>query len=79
MLESADEPARFSRPETQQIRNALGGSNPHVACPKCDGLLTVSHPVDGPQGPSFFVGCKPCRRNAVVTGVPGMWQPGPRG
>ena len=79
MSGSTNEPTRFSRTETAQIRNALGGSNTSVACPKCDGSLTVSHPVDGPQGPAFFVGCKPCGCNAVITGVPGMWQPGPRG
>jgi hypothetical protein len=74
-----EDPVRFSREETQQIRISLGVSHPQAACPRCDGLLTVSHPVDGPRGPCFFVGCKPCSRNAVITGVPGMWQPGPRG
>jgi hypothetical protein len=79
MSESKDAPSRYSRTELQKIRDILGTPSANLACPKCEGPLTVSQPVDGPRGPRFLVGCRQCNTKAVVTDVPGMWQPAPRG
>ena len=79
MSDPNDTAGKFSRDELQQIRNTLGTPSADLVCPRCEGPLTVSHPVDGPRGPCFFVACRQCRNKSVITDVPGLWQPAPRG
>ncbi len=79
MSETGNAPSKYSRNEIKQIQDVMGTPGALIACPICEGPLTVSHPVDGPRGLCFFVGCRPCNHNAMITDVPGLWQPTPRG
>lgn len=66
-------PVTFTREEARQIREAMGRTLDHVDCPCCGGVLTISKPINrgGSVGVTFEVLCRPCRRIAVVTEVPG--------
>ncbi len=70
--ENRDTPAPYSAAAAAQIRQLIVTPGARLACPRCDGDLTMAGPIagGGSMAAVWELRCQACRRSLMVRDLP---------